>query len=44
MSKLVHLNVNLTIHKGKLEEFQEVAREVVEGNRKEPGTLAYEIT
>lgn len=42
MSKQVLINVSLTIHEGKLEEFQAIAREMIEVTRKEPGTLAYE--
>jgi len=42
MSKQVLLNVGLTIHEGKLEAFQAIAREMVEASRKEPGTLGYE--
>jgi quinol monooxygenase YgiN len=42
MSKRVLLNVGLTIHAGKLDAFQAVARTMVEATRKEPGTLGYE--
>lgn len=42
MNKKVLLNVSLTIHDGKLNAFQAVAREMVEASRKEPGTLGYE--
>ena len=42
MSKQVLLNVSLTIHDGKLDTFQAIAREMVEASRKEPGTLSYE--
>lgn len=38
----VHLNVSLTIHEGKLNQFQAIAREMVETTQKEPGTLTYE--
>jgi hypothetical protein len=43
ISKRVHLNVSLTIYEGKLDEFQAVAREMVEETRKECGTLPYEF-
>ena len=42
MSKQVLLNVSLTIREGKLEEFQAIAREMVEATRGEPGALGYE--
>ena len=42
MSRQVRLNVSLTIHDGKLDEFQRLAQEAVAVARKEPGTLAYE--
>ncbi len=42
MSRQVLLNVGLTIHEGKLEAFQAIAREMVEATRKEPGALRYE--
>ena len=42
MSKQVLLNVSLTIHAGKLNQFQAIAREMVDASRKEPGTLGYE--
>jgi quinol monooxygenase YgiN len=42
MSEQVHLNVSLAIHEGKLNEFQTIAREMVETTQKEPGTLRYE--
>jgi quinol monooxygenase YgiN len=42
MSKQVLLNVGLTIHEGKLDALQAIAREMVEASRKEPGTLGYE--
>ena len=42
MSMQVLLNVSLTIHQGRLNEFQAIAREMVESSRKEPGTLGYE--
>ena len=42
MSKLVLLNVSWTIPDGKLEEFQAIAREMVERTQNEPGTLGYE--
>ncbi|MDR3748603.1 MAG: putative quinol monooxygenase [Acidobacteriota bacterium] len=44
MSKdMVHLAVDLTIHEGKLDEFQGVARTMIAGSQKEPGTLAYDF-
>jgi len=42
MSERVRLNVSLTIHDGKLEAFQAIAREMVETTRNESGALAYE--
>ncbi len=42
MSKQVLLNVSLAIHEGKLDEFQAIAREMVEASKREPGTLGYE--
>src|SRR5579863_220618 len=43
MSKQVLLNVSLAVHDGKLNEFQGIAREMVEASRKKPGTLGYEF-
>jgi len=42
MSKQVYLIVSLTIHEGKLDAFQAIAREMVEATKKEPGALGYE--
>jgi quinol monooxygenase YgiN len=42
MSKHVLLRVSLSVHDGKLDAFQAIAREMVEASRKEPGTLGYE--
>jgi quinol monooxygenase YgiN len=42
MSEQLHLNVSLSIHEGKLSEFQAIAREMVETTQMEPGTLRYE--
>ncbi len=42
MSKQILLHVSLTVHDGKLDAFQAIAREMVEASRKEPGTLGYE--
>jgi quinol monooxygenase YgiN len=38
----VHFLVGLTIHEGKLAAFEETARAMVAGTRKEPGALGYE--
>ena len=38
----VHLLVELTIHEGKLDVFESIAREMIAGSRSEPGTLGYE--
>jgi quinol monooxygenase YgiN len=42
MSDEVHINVSLTIHEGKLNEFQAIAREMVKATQQEPGTRRYE--
>jgi len=42
MSEHIHLNVSLSIHEGKLNEFQAIAREMVQATQKEAGTLRYE--
>ena len=38
----VRLAVDLTISEGKLDAFQEIARVMVAGSQKEPGTLGYD--
>jgi quinol monooxygenase YgiN len=38
----VHVAVDLTIHEGKLDAFEAIARAMVAGSQKEPGTLGYE--
>src|SRR5271168_3447917 len=39
----VRFTVDLTIHDGKLEEFQGIAQTLVAGSEKEPGTLGYDF-
>src|ERR1035438_4831832 len=44
MSKgMVRLAVDLTINEGKLDEFEGIARTMIAGSQKEPGTLAYDF-
>jgi len=38
----VHLMVEFSIDEGKLETFQEIAKEMIAGSRRERGTLGYE--
>jgi quinol monooxygenase YgiN len=38
----VHLTVDLVINEGKLEAFEDIARSMVAGSQKEPGTIGYE--
>lgn len=38
----VRFNVSLTIHEGKLQEFQAIARTMIAGTEKEAGALAYD--
>ena len=38
----VRLNVDFAIHEGKLEAFQEIARQMTAGSKQEPGTLTYD--
>ena len=42
MNAIVRFNVNLTIHEGKLEEFQNLAQAMISATHKEPGALAYD--
>jgi quinol monooxygenase YgiN len=42
-SRNVRLNVDLTILEGKLGAFQETARQMIAGSKKEPGTLTYDF-
>jgi quinol monooxygenase YgiN len=42
MKQTVRLNVALTIHDGKLSVFEEIAKTMTAGTRKEPGALAYD--
>jgi quinol monooxygenase YgiN len=39
---VVRLAVALTVHEGKLEEFQKLAASMTEGAKAEPGTIGYE--
>ena len=39
----VHCIGNLTIHPGKLQEFTEIAREIIAATRKEPGSVGYDF-
>ena len=39
----VCLAVDLTINEGKLDEFEGIARTMIAGSQKEPGTLAYDF-
>jgi len=41
-AQTVHFNVSLTIHEGKLAAFEETAKAMIAGTRKEPDALAYE--
>jgi quinol monooxygenase YgiN len=44
MSKdMVRLAVDLTINEGKLSEFEGIARTMIVGSQKEPGTLGYDF-
>jgi len=38
----VHVAVDLTVHEGKLDAFEGIARAMVASSQKEPGTLGYE--
>ena len=42
MKQTVRLNVALTVNDGKLAAFEEIARTMTAGTRKEPGALAYD--
>jgi len=42
VNHIVRLAVDLTISEGRLDAFQEIARVMVAGSQKEPGTLEYE--
>jgi len=41
-AQTVHFNVSLTIHEGKLAAFEETAKAMIAGTRKELGALGYE--
>jgi len=41
-TQVVHFAVALTIHDGKLAEFESVAQQMIAGSAKEAGTLAYD--
>ncbi len=41
-AQTVHFKVALTIHEGKLAAFEETAKAMTAGTRKEPGALGYE--
>ena len=41
-AQAVHFNVSLAIHEGKLAAFEETAKAMIAGTRKEPGALGYE--
>ena len=41
-SQRIHFKVDLTILEGKFAEFEEIAKELIAGSLKEPGTLGYE--
>jgi len=42
MKQTVRLNVAMTVHGGKLPAFEEQAKAMIAGTRKEPGALAYD--
>ena len=42
MSQMVRFTVELTIHEGKFEEFQQLAQAMTTGTKNESGTLGYE--
>jgi quinol monooxygenase YgiN len=42
VEQVIRLAVSLTVHDGKLEEFQEVAASLTAGSKEEPGTIGYE--
>ena len=42
MSKAVRFTVELSIHEGKLAEFEKLAETMIAGTRKEPGAVAYD--
>ena len=41
-AQTVHFHVSLDIHEGNLAAFQEIAKAMIAGTRKEPGALGYE--
>jgi quinol monooxygenase YgiN len=41
-AQTVYFSVSLTIHEGKFETFEETAKAMIAGTRKEPGALGYE--
>jgi len=42
VEQVVRLAVSMTVHEGKLEEFQKLAASMTEGAKAEPGTIGYE--
>jgi quinol monooxygenase YgiN len=42
MKQTVRLNVGMTLHDGKLDAFETLAREMTSGTRIEPGAIAYD--
>jgi quinol monooxygenase YgiN len=41
--KIVRFTVDLTINDGKFNDFESIAKEMIVGSRKEPGTLGYDF-